>query len=50
MILLGSDILIDLLREHPPAIAWFDALDYAEELAVSGYVMMELIQGCRNKA
>lgn len=49
MILLDSDVLIDLLREHPPAVAWFDALNYAEELAVSGYVVMELIQGCRNK-
>ena len=26
MILLDSDVLIDLLRKHPPAMAWFDAL------------------------
>ena len=50
MILLDSDVLIDLLRKHPPATAWFDALQEDEELAVSGYVVMELIQGCRNKA
>ena len=49
MILLDSDVLIDLLRKHPPAVAWFDALQEDEELAVSGYVVMELIQGCRNK-
>ena len=41
--------MIDLLRQYPPAISWFDTLDDDEELLLSGYVMMELIQGCRNK-
>jgi hypothetical protein len=50
MILLDSDVLIDLLRKYPPAVGWFDALHEEEELVVSGYVIMELIQGCRNKA
>jgi hypothetical protein len=50
MILLDSDVLIDLLRKHPPALEWFDALQEDEELLVPGYVVMELIQGCRNKA
>jgi predicted nucleic acid-binding protein len=50
MILLDSDVLIDLLRKYPPAAAWFNALHGDEELMVSGYVVMELIQGCRNKA
>jgi len=50
MILLDSDVLVDLLRKYPPAVAWFDALHEDEELVVSGYVVMELIQGCRNKA
>ena len=49
MILLDSDVLIDLLRRYPPATGWLDALDDEEELVVSGYVVMELIQGCRNK-
>ncbi|WP_423224844.1 type II toxin-antitoxin system VapC family toxin [Candidatus Amarolinea aalborgensis] len=49
MILLDSDVLIDLLRKHPPAAAWFGTLPEDEEVAVSGYVVMELIQGCRNK-
>jgi len=49
MILLDSDVLIDLLRKYPPAVSWFDFLHEDEELAVSGYVVMELIQGCRNK-
>lgn len=46
MILLDSDVLIDLLRRRPPAVIWFDALSEDEELMVSGYVVMELIQGC----
>ena len=50
MILLDSDVLIDLLRNYPPATEWFDTLNEDEELMVSGYVVMELIQGCRNKS
>jgi len=50
MILLDSDVLIDLLRKYPPATEWFSALHEDEELVLSGYVAMELIQGCRNKA
>ncbi len=49
MILLDSDVMIDLLRQYPPAMRWFDALDEDEEVALPGYVVMELIQGCRNK-
>jgi len=49
MILLDSDLMIDLLRQYPPAVRWLDALDEEEELLLPGYVVMELIQGCRNK-
>ena len=35
MILLDSDVLIDLLRKYPPAVEWFDALDDEQELVVS---------------
>ena len=49
MILLDSDVMIDLLRQYPPATRWFDALDDNEELLLPGYVVMELIQGCGNK-
>jgi hypothetical protein len=49
MILLDSDVMIDLLRQYPPATGWFDTLDDEEELLLPGYVVMELIQGCRNK-
>ena len=50
MILLDSDVMIDLLRQYPPAIKWFDTLGDREEIVLSGYVVMELIQGCRNRA
>lgn len=46
MILLDTDILIDIRRGHIPAIAWFAGLD--ELPSVSGFVVMELIQGAQN--
>lgn len=49
MIFLDSDVVIDLLREYPPATGWFDSLDDDETMALSGFVVMELIQGCHNK-
>ena len=48
MIFLDSDIIIDFLRRYPPAITWLESID-GEEAALSGYVAMELIQGCNNK-
>jgi predicted nucleic acid-binding protein len=45
---LDTDIMIDLLRQHQPAVAWLTSLG-SEELVLPGYVAMELIQGCRNK-
>jgi hypothetical protein len=50
MILLDSDVVIDLLRRYPPAVQWFDQLYIDEEVVISGYGVMELIQGCENKA
>lgn len=48
MILVDTDIMIDFLRNYPPAIEWLDSLG-DEELALPGYVVMELVQGCTNK-
>jgi predicted nucleic acid-binding protein len=45
MIFLDSDIIIDFLRRYPPAISWLESLA-DEKLALSGYVAMELMQGC----
>ncbi|MFN8784129.1 MAG: VapC toxin family PIN domain ribonuclease, partial [Pseudanabaena sp.] len=47
MYVLDTDILIDVLRGHQPAIAWFTTL--SELPSVSGFVVMELIQNCQNK-
>lgn len=48
MIILDSDIMIDILRKHPPATVWLSSLG-DEEISLPGFVLMELIQGCRNK-
>jgi len=49
MILLDTDIMIDLLRQHPPALTWLASLG-EEEIVLPGYVTMELLQGCKNKS
>ena len=49
MIVLDSDVMIDLLRQYRPAIAWLDSLG-EEEIILPGFVVMELLQGCRNRA
>lgn len=48
MRLLDSDVIIDILRGHRPALEWFISLPL-EDFSVSGYVAMELIQGTRNR-
>jgi len=48
MVLLDSDVMIDLLRQSSPALAWLDTLG-DEEIVLPGFVVMELIQGCNNK-
>jgi predicted nucleic acid-binding protein len=46
MYLLDTDILIDVQRKHPPAIAWFDSLQ--ELPSIPGFVVMELVQDAQN--
>lgn len=48
MIVLDTDVMIDVLRQYPPAIDWLEALG-EEEITLPGFVVMELLQGCRNK-
>ena len=46
MYLLDTDVLIDIQRGHPPAIAWFKSLP---DLPLApGLVAMELIQDAQN--
>src|SRR5213078_2806111 len=46
MELVDTDVLIDVQRGHPPALAWFAGL--AGLPAVPGFVVMELVQDARN--
>jgi hypothetical protein len=46
MIVLDTDILIDVQRGHAAALAWFASL--AEVPSVPGLVVMELIQGAHD--
>lgn len=46
MDLVDTDVLIDVQRNHPPALAWFAGLP--DLPAVPGFVVMELIQDARN--
>lgn len=48
MLLLDTDVLIDIMRNYVPAVAWLRELG-VEEIALPGLVAMELVQGCRNK-
>lgn len=46
MLLLDSDVLIDVQRGYVPAVTWFSGL--SELPSVPGYVVMELIQDASN--
>jgi len=48
VILVDTDVMIDVLRRHGPAVTWLDSLD-AEVIGIPGLVAMELLQGCRNR-
>lgn len=48
MILLDTDIMIDILRGYPPAVQWMQSLG-DEDIALPRFVVMELIQGCETK-
>ena len=45
--LLDTDVMVDILRLHPPALSWFAGLGTAP-VGLPGFVAMELIQGCNN--
>lgn len=49
MILLDTDVMIDVLRAHAPALAWLSSLGNAP-IGLPGLVALELVQGCRNRA
>lgn len=45
MILLDTDVMVDILRGNEPAKVWLQSVD---EIGIPGLVAMELIQGCQN--
>ncbi len=47
MLILDSDILVDIQRGYQPAVEWFNRLH--ELPSVPGYVVMEMIQDSENK-
>ena len=49
MMLLDTDVAVDILRGHPPAVAWLRGLG-ASPVGLPGLVAMELLQGCQSKA
>ena len=46
MLILDTDVLIDVQRGHAAALAWFATL--TDLPSVPGFVVMELIQGAKN--
>ena len=48
MLLLDTDVMIDILRGHSPAITWLQALGQTP-IRLPGLVAMELVQGCRTR-
>lgn len=48
MLLLDTDVMIDILRGYPSAVAWLNALT-GQAPALPGFVVLELMEGCRNK-
>jgi predicted nucleic acid-binding protein len=47
MILLDTDVMVDVLRGYEPAIAWLTNISDSE-IGIPGLVAMELIQGSQN--
>lgn len=45
MILLDTDVMVDVLRGYEPSKEW---LEFTQEVGVPGLVVMELLQGCQN--
>ena len=47
MTLVDTDVMVDIRRGHPPALAWFDGL--GEVPGLPGFVLMELVAGCKTR-
>ena len=47
MLLLDTDVMVDILRGYEPAKQWLEAAQN-QILGIPGLVAMELLQGCEN--
>lgn len=48
MLLLDTDVMVDVIRGYPDAVEWMSSL--TEEVpALPGLVVLELMDGCRSK-
>ena len=47
MILIDTDVMVDVLRGHDPAVNWLKGMQN-QEIGLPGLVAMELLQGCQN--
>lgn len=48
MLLLDTDVMIDVLRQYPPALLWLKSVSDVQ-IALPCFVVMELIQVCKDK-
>ena len=49
MILIDTDVAVDLIRNHPPAVAWLASAG-SNPFAISGFTAFELHAWCRDRA
>jgi predicted nucleic acid-binding protein len=49
MVLVDTDVMVDVLRSYPPAMEWMRTRA-AENLTLPGFVLLELIEGCPDKS
>ncbi len=47
MYLLDTDVIVDVLRQHPPAVQWTSTL--FDDIVLPGFVMMEVYSGCKDR-
>jgi predicted nucleic acid-binding protein len=49
VIILDTDVVIDIRRGIPTAVAWFSSLPETEMIILPGFVAMELVMGTKDK-
>jgi len=47
MLLIDTDVAVDIQRRHPPAILWLKT--QSDPIHIAGFASLELVNGCRDK-